>query len=180
VLTIDPIATGVSPAPYTPLPLWNTGGMNYRLISEQLAGGYQVHTLAVFAMHVKRQSEYYIFKIFLPLILMVAVSWGALWIPPGDLNSQLVISITTILTLVTFSVALSNILPPVPYLTFCDMFFLVCFVFVLFSIGEVLMVHARHSRGSAETARQIRRATRRSLPPAFVLAIVTLGYVFLR
>jgi hypothetical protein len=179
-LTIDPDATGVSGAPFTPLPLWDTGQMNYRLISEDLAGGYTVHTLAVFAMHVKRQSDYYVFKIFLPLTLMVAVSWGALWIPPGDLNSQLVISITTILTLATFSVALSNILPPVPYLTFCDMFFLVCFVFVLFSIGEVLLVHSRHSTGSQQIARQIRGATRRSIPPAFVLAILSLGYAFLR
>lgn len=82
--------------------------------------------------------------------------------------------------LVAFSVAISNVLRPVPYLTFCDMFFLVCFVFVLLSIGEVLTVHARHNREGAEVARKIRRATRRLLPPAFVAVVATFAFVFVR
>jgi hypothetical protein len=178
-LGIDSSSTGVSPAPFTPLPLWDTGRMSYRLTNDDFDGGFEVSTHAVFAMHVKRHSEYYIYKIFLPLVLMVAISWGALWIPPADLNSQLVTSVTTVLTLVAFSVAISNVLPPVPYLTFCDVFFLICFVFVFISIGEVLIVHARHSRGKEEVARKIRHATRRLLPPAFVLAILSFGFIFL-
>jgi hypothetical protein len=180
ILAIDPDSTGVSPAPYTPLPLWSTGRMSYWVMKEGFTTPDQIHTRAVFAMHAKRDSEYYIFKIFLPLVLMVAISWGALWIPPADLNSQLVTSVTTVLTLVAFSVAISNVLPPVPYLTFCDMFFLVCFVFVLVSIGEVLTVHAWHNREGAEVARKIRRGTRRLLPPTFVLVILTFSYLFLR
>jgi hypothetical protein len=180
VLAIEAQTTGISHAPYTQLPLWNTGYMSYRVINEPPASRYDVRTRAIFAIHVKRDSEYYIFKIFLPLVLMVAISWGALWIPPADLNSQLVTSVTTVLTLVAFSVAISNVLPPVPYLTFYDIFFLICFVFVLVSIGEVLTVHACHNRSGAEVARQIRRATRRLLPPAFVFAVLTFGYIFLR
>ena len=77
---------------------------------------------------------------------MVAVSWGVFWIPADDLNSQLLISVTTVLTLVAFSVALSNILPPVPYLTFYDAFFLICFLFILLTIVEVLIAHTVHRR----------------------------------
>ena len=139
--------------------------------------GYKTRTHAVFTMHVTRDSGYYIYKVFVPLVLMVAISWGTLWIPPADLNSQLVTSVTTVLTLVAFSVAISNVLPPVPYLTFCDMFFLVCFVFVLLSIGEVLIVHAQHNGAGAEVARKMRRATRSLLPP-FLLVIVTFSYLF--
>jgi hypothetical protein len=69
---------------------------------------------------------------------MVAVSWGVLWIPLNDLNSQLLVSVTTVLTLVAFSVAISNILPPVAYLTFYDGFFLLSFLFILLTIGEAL------------------------------------------
>jgi hypothetical protein len=180
VLTVDPDSTGVSSAPYTPLPLWNTGPMISRIITGYSERGYKVRTHAVFTMHVKRQSEYYIYKIFVPLVLMVAISWGALWIPPADLNSQLVTSVTTVLTLVAFSVAISNVLPPVPYLTFCDMFFLVCFVFVLLSVAEVLAVHAWHNREGAAVARKIRHATRCLLPPAFVAVVAAFAFVFVR
>jgi hypothetical protein len=180
VLANDPGSSGISDAPFTPLPLWRIGRMSFRVTPQDTDTIYQVRTHAVFSLHVERDSEYYIFKIFLPLVLMVAISWGAFWIPPVDLNSQLVISVTTVLTLVAFSVAISNVLPPVPYLTFCDMFFLVCFVFVFLSIGEVLTVHARHNMGGAEMARTIRRTTRRVLPPAFVVVTLTFGFIFLR
>jgi hypothetical protein len=179
-LAIDPERSGVSPAPYTPLPLWQTGRMSYRVTGTDPANGSETRSEIIFAMHVKRDSEYYIFKIFVPLVLMVAISWGALWIPPADLNSQLVTSVTTVLTLVAFSVAISNVLPPVPYLTFCDMFFLVCFVFVLLSIGEVLIVHGQHRRAGDEVARKIRHATRRLLPPIFVMVMLVFSYIFLR
>jgi hypothetical protein len=180
VLAVDPDSSGVSPAPYTPLPLWNTGRMSYRMINEDPSAGHKVRPRPVFTMHVKREYQYYIYKVFVPLVLMVAISWGALWIPPADLNSQLVTSVTTVLTLVAFSVAISSVLPPVPYLTFCDVFFLICFVFVLLSIGEVLAVHSRHNRGGAEGARKIRRATRCLLPATFVVVVLTFAVVFIR
>jgi hypothetical protein len=131
-------------------------------------------------MHIKRNSEYYFFRIFVPLVLMVAISWGTLWIPPADLNSQLVTSVTTVLTLVAFSVAISNVLPPVPYLTFCDVFFLICFAFVLLSVAEVLTVHTWHNGRGAAVASKVRRITRRLLPASFTLIISAFAYVFLR
>ncbi|HZP46201.1 MAG TPA: hypothetical protein VFB15_11185 [Candidatus Binataceae bacterium] len=179
-ISVDPTTTGVSRAPYTPLPLWRTGPMSYRLDRGEIENGTLVPTHAVFAIHVQRVSEYYIYTIFLPLFLMVAISWGALWIPPGDLNSQLVISVTTVLTLVAFSVGTTNVLPPVPYLTFCNMFFLICFVFVFISVGEILIVHTWHNRRDAARARQIRETTRRVLPPAFLLTTGVFAYLFLR
>jgi hypothetical protein len=180
VLSIDPQSTGVSSASYTPLPLWKTGKMSYRLIGGLLENGVIKRTHAVFAMRVTRTSEYYVYTIFLPLLLMVAISWGALWIPPSDLNSQLVVSVTTVLTLVAFSIGTTNVLPPVPYLTFCNMFFLICFVFVFISVGEILIVHAWHNRRGVAIALRIRHKTRLMLPPAFGLVTSIFAVLFLR
>jgi hypothetical protein len=92
--------------------------VTYQSIPGEVEKGYGVRSHIVFGLHIVRHADYYVFRIFLPLFLMVAVSWGVLWISPDDLNSQLMISVTTVLTLVAFSVAISNVLPPVPYLTF--------------------------------------------------------------
>jgi hypothetical protein len=166
-LEVDPNNTGISSAAYTPLPLWQTREITYRSVSGELAGegsAIEASSHVVFGIHVKRKSEYYTFRIFLPLALMVAVSWGVLWIPIDDLNSQLLISVTTVLTLVAFSVALSNILPPVAYVTFYDAFFLLCFLFILLTIGEALIVHGTHRRADHAAAMRIRRVTRPLLP----------------
>lgn len=180
ILSVDPATTGVSKASYTPLPLWKTGRMRYRLTRDEVEEGRIIPTHAIFAMHVVRDSEYYIYTIFLPLFLMVAISWGALWVPPSDLNSQLVVVVTTVLTLVAFSVSITNVLPPVPYLTFCNVFFLICFVSVFISVGEILIVHTWHDRKNAALARKIRQATRRLMPPTFFLATAIFAYLFLR
>jgi Neurotransmitter-gated ion-channel ligand binding domain len=180
VLRVDPQTTGISQAPYTPLPLWHTGPVTSGTVTGANAPNYAVHTRLMFDIHVTRNSEYYIFRIFLPLTLMVAVSWGVLWIPPSDLNSQLLISVTTLLTLVAFSVALSNVLPPVPYLMFHDIFFLDAFFFIMLSIGESLFIHAIFHSAGHEAALRARRTTRVLMPILFVLTIPLLSVMFLR
>jgi hypothetical protein len=179
VLTVDPRTTGISQRRYTPLPLWQTGSINYRSAGPEVEADDKVSDLT-FRIHVVRNSEYYVYRIFLPLALMVAVSWGVLWIPPGDLNSQLLISVTTLLTLVAFSVALSNILPPVAYLTFYDMFFLDSFFFIMISMGESLAIHSVfHGRGHQAASRG-RRTTRLLLPLMYIATIPILAWTFLR
>lgn len=130
--------------------------------------GNKVRSHVVFGVHIVRHSQYYLFRIFVPLFLMVAISWGVLWIPPNDLNSQLTISVTTVLTLVAFSVAVSNVLPPVPYLTFYDSFFLISFLFILLTITEAIIIHTIHGKNHT-TALKVRRRTRRLFPLLFVV-----------
>ena len=178
VITADPESTGASHASYTPLPLWTTGPVTFRSIAGEVGEGDRAPSHVVFGIHVKRHSEYYVFRIFLPLFLMVSISWGVLWIPPSDLNSQLLISVTTVLTLVAFSVAVSNVLPPVPYLTFYDSFFLVSFFFIMLTIGEAIMVHLMHGRNRAQ-ALKVRSLTRRLFPPAFIFTALLMAVIFL-
>jgi len=182
VLQVDPESTGISTAPYTPLPLWSTGPVTSRSVAASASidrTGPEASSHVVFEIKVVRNSEYYTFRIFVPLALMVAVSWAVLWIPPDDLNSQLLIAVTTVLTLVAFSVALSNILPPVAYLTFYDAFFLVCFFFILLTVAEALVVHTSHRKFGHAGAVRIRHMTRRILPLSFVAIALMLIFGFI-
>jgi Neurotransmitter-gated ion-channel ligand binding domain len=179
LLTADQESTGVSSAPYTPLPLWDTGSIKYRSRAGHIGNGPGAVSYVVFRIHVVRHSEYYIFRIFVPLFLMVAISWGVLWIPPADLASQLTISVTTVLTLVAFSVAVSNVLPPVPYLTYYDSFFLVSFLFILLTTAEAILIHTANGR-DRDAALTLRRFTRRLIPSLYLIAVVVMAFIFLR
>jgi hypothetical protein len=180
LLSASPSSTGISTASYTPLPLWHTGTVTYETAIGNMEAGETAQRHVIFKIRVVRNSEYYIYRIFLPLSLMVAVSWGVLWVPPNDLNSQLLISVTTVLTLVAFSVALSNILPPVAYLTFYDIFFLASFLFILLAIGEPLVVHAIYNANGRDAASKARHITRILLPVLFPVLILFLAYIFLK
>ncbi|HEX4210347.1 MAG TPA: hypothetical protein VHY56_08140, partial [Candidatus Binataceae bacterium] len=70
LLRADPARTGISSASYTPLPLWHTGTVRFRAALSQSAEGSQGGQYHVtFQIRVVRNSEYYIYRIFLPLAL---------------------------------------------------------------------------------------------------------------
>ncbi len=123
---------------------------------------------AHFEILVRRKYAFYLWKIFLPLLLMVILSWTVYWIDTRDLSSQVQISITTILTVIAFAFSISLSLPKVPYLTFIDAFFLDCLVFVFFTAIEMTTVHVTGRTRRAAFGVKIRRVSRVAVPIAFV------------
>ena len=133
-----------------------------------------------FGMQVTRRSTYYIWKVFVPLVLMVCVSWGVFWIEPGDLNSQIQVSVTTILTVIAFAFAISSSMPRVPYLTYIDAFFLQCYVFVFLAFTEIMLVHVTHrSDRRRDLGIKVRDWSRIVVPSAFVVSNVIIAVRFL-
>src|SRR5579862_6412145 len=103
-------------------------------------------TEVVFSIHVKRHYGFYVWKVFIPLLLMVFLSWSVFWVDPFDLSNQVQIAVTTILTVIAFAFAISVTMPRVPYITFIDAFFLTCYVFVFIAVVELMTVHTAHRR----------------------------------
>src|SRR4051812_36284102 len=63
-------------------------------------------------------------KSFLPLVLIVMMSWAVFWIDPNTSNSQISIAVTSMLTLIAYRFAVDGQLPRLPYMTRLDTFFL--------------------------------------------------------
>jgi hypothetical protein len=135
---------------------------------------------ARFNINMKRKSSFYVWKVFLPLLLMVFLSWAVFWIETSDIQTQVTIAVTTILTVIAFAFAISATMPRVPYLTYIDAFFLQCYVFVFLSMVELMLVHIAHR---TETRRDLgirmRRITRYAIPAAFVVSNVVIALRFL-
>jgi len=133
-----------------------------------------------FGLQVTRRSAYYVWKVFVPLVLMVCVSWGVFWVEPSDLGSQVQISVTTILTVIAFAFAISSSMPRVPYLTYIDAFFLQCYVFVFVAFTEIIIVHVTHrSDRRRDLGLKIRNTSRIAVPAAFVISNVIIAMRFL-
>jgi hypothetical protein len=131
-----------------------------------------------FAIEVKRKFNFYIWKVFLPLLLMVVLSWSVFWIDVSELSSQVTISVTTILTVIAFAFAISSNLPKVPYLTFIDVFFLSCYVFVFLTAVELTLVHLAGRSKRDKVGRTIRRFSRILLPVLFVVTNLVMILIY--
>ncbi|HEY6419149.1 MAG TPA: hypothetical protein VIX59_09115 [Candidatus Binataceae bacterium] len=164
---------------YSSLAQWELGAVSPRIGTYRLFGNTDISEIE-FDIVVQRRYRFYLWKVMLPLLLMVMLSWAVFWVEPRDLSSQVQIAVTTILTVIAFAFAISATMPRVPYLTYIDGFFLECYVFVFISSLEVMTVHVSHrSERLADRGIRIRRISRWFIPAAFLVTNLILIRVFL-
>jgi hypothetical protein len=133
---------------------------------------------ARFALVVTRHSGFYIWKVFLPMIVMTMIPWSVFWVDTKEFDWQMKIPIAVMLALVAFEFAVARDLPRVPYVTFLDAVFLTCFMYVFVCIVEIVAVHAMIRWNMRPLADKIHWHARWAVPAAFLLTLLVLIPLF--
>jgi hypothetical protein len=125
-----------------------------------------------FSFKAKRQSGYFIFKVIIPLVFIVAMSWVVFWIDPKESGPQISVAVTTMLTLIAYRFAVGTFLPRISYLTRLDLFILTSTVIVFAGLIEVVITTKLANSEKLAQARAIDRWSRWLFPAAFFVATV--------
>ena len=128
----------------------------------------------VFEFIARRNVEYYILKVILPLVLIVMMSWSVFWTEPTNSNTQFSIAVTSMLTLIAYRFAVDTQLPRLPYMTRLDAFFLVSTLLVFLSLIEVLVTTVLDNNQQLERAKKLDRYCRVIVPVIFVIASIAI------
>ena len=80
-------------------------------------------------LNIERNSAHYIYKIIIPVFLILSVAWFVLWIPTHHLESRLTTSIVALLALIAYNFVFSEDIPKLNYLTALDKYILLSYVF---------------------------------------------------
>ena len=80
-------------------------------------------------LDIERKSGYYIFKIIIPIFLILAVCWSSIWINPREIESRLTITIVCLLSLIAYNFVIDSELPKLEYLTIMDYIILISYVY---------------------------------------------------
>jgi hypothetical protein len=163
-----PVSTATEFSTYSSLESWRFKSLTFNISSAASQFGMHEISEARFEITVARRYGFYLWKEFLPLLLMVVVSWSVFWFDPPEASSQVTIAVTTILTIIAFALAISLTLPRLPYLTFADAFFLTCYIFAFVTMVELTAVHVAYRNERHMLAARIRRTARWLVPTAFV------------
>jgi hypothetical protein len=123
-----------------------------------------------FRMQFKRKVQFYIWKTVIPLTLVIFMPWTVFWVHPKHLEAQIAITVTSMLTMVTFQFLLSNILPPLSYLTKMDVFVFGANLIVFLVLIETILSSYYNDRNDLETAELIDKRSRVIFP---ILLIIT-------
>jgi hypothetical protein len=178
-LEYDNRVSGVGTQPFVELAQWKILGLQGAVKLNAAGAGSMKTSELEMDVVVQRRYRYYIWKVFLPLLAMVAIAYSAFWIKIGDYTTQISITLTAILTEIAFLFAISTNLPKVPYLTFIDAFFLVSFVFSCACIVELVAVHQSLERNRPEFAARVRTVSRTLYPVIYAAVLAAVSVVFL-
>ncbi|HEX9500209.1 MAG TPA: hypothetical protein VGA10_01015 [Thermoanaerobaculia bacterium] len=164
---------------FSSLAQWHLTGLHSQLLDAATYGGMTVPE-ARFEIDVTRRSSFYLWKVFIPLLLMVFLSWAVFWIEADDLSNQIQVAVTTILTVIAFAFAISATMPRLPCLTYIDAFFLECYIYVFLAVVELMTVHVTHrSERRRDLGIRIRKYSRWLIPASFVVTNAIIAMHFL-
>lgn len=117
----------------------------------------------------ERRKPYYIYKVIVPLILIVSMSWIVFWIDPQEFGPQVSVAVTTMLTLIAYRFAVGANIPNLDYMTRLDYFILGSTILVYLTLFQAVATSTITRIGHKPRALAIDRACRILFPSVFVL-----------
>ncbi len=130
-------------------------------------GDYTINERTVFARYnliVRgiREPGYYIWQVFLPLFIIIGVSWVVFWV--RSFGDQLGTAFTLMLTVVAFNFYTSTLLPRLPYNTFIEAVIISGYGAISVAILLIVAGHVLQEKGREKTAERFARLSRWGYP----------------
>ena len=125
-----------------------------------------------FMLEARRNAQYYLLTMFLPMSLIVFMSWTAFWIQPNVVPPRIAISTASIFSLIAFGFSVRLSLPRVSYLTRADLFVIGCTLLVFLALGAAVIGSRWASADKLEQAVRLNATTRWVYAALFLVVIV--------
>jgi hypothetical protein len=151
---------------------WIILGWNAEAGPFELSPGVRNNAGFALSLEAKRKVGYFIIKVIIPLMFIVAMSWVVFWIDPRESGTQISVAITTMLTLIAYRFAVGTSLPKVSYLTRLDYFILAATVLIFASLIEVVTTSFYAKGNNLARAQAIDHWSRWLFPAVFVLVVL--------
>lgn len=132
---------------------------------EQRVNSYEV------SIFLERNVEYYIFKLMLPIILLLTLTWAIFWIDIRDLETRITMSIVTFLALIAYNFVIDNDLAKLSYLTFLDAVILVSYLFAGLPTFMAIYCKRQIAKNNTEWSKKINSLSRIGFPLTYALSV---------
>lgn len=121
---------------------WNIKNVDlqYKLYKDPIESRFNDGILLV--INIERKYWYYIFKIILPIILILTICWSSIWVDPKEIESRLTITIVCLLSLIAYNFVIDEEMPKLDYLTSLDLIILLSYLYA--AVPNFLAVLSHH------------------------------------
>lgn len=131
----------------------------------------------VFTVTLERKPWSVVWKVIIPLIVLVLMMWAVFWMDVDILSDRLNIAFIGILTIVAYQFLIDSSMPRVSYFTFTDTVLLFSFMVMCLSIFESLVLHALCRAGRKATAERVDYYAQWAFPVIYFTGLIV-SYVY--
>jgi hypothetical protein len=113
------------------------------------------HSVLRYSLKIARPWSFFVWKLLLPLLIVLASSWGALLLAPQQIDSRVALPVTALLTAVFLQETYADTLPDLGYLVLMDQVYVMAYVLIFVSILEVIVTAYWINRDEETWARRV-------------------------
>lgn len=129
-----------------------------------------------FEIEAQRRLNFYIFRMFVPLFIILSIGWATFFIQSYD--SRITVASGNLLLFIAFNFTIGGELPRLGYLTFLDTLLLACFVITAAVFAMNIYLKRMDDTLDARHKRRLDRALIVGYPLLFGVGVVALLFIF--
>jgi hypothetical protein len=154
---------------------WLVTGHDTRITTETDTTDFPTSSFT-FRFHAARHLDYYVFRIFVPILIIVLVSWVAFFL--RDYGKRIDVAGANLLLFIAFNFTIGNDLPRLGYLTFLDTFLLTAFVITSMVFLLAVYMKRMETDGKAELTHRIDGYVVWLYPVAYLLGTALMLWLY--
>lgn len=148
-----------------------------RLSGHRFYGEVKPVSELLFTITLQRESASVVWKVILPLIILVLLMWAIFWMEVDNLSDRLNVAFIGILTIVAYQFLIEGSMPRISYFTFTDTVLLYSFVVMCLSVLESLVLTTMCKAGHKAAAERVDHVARWAFPLIY-FAGLTVSYFY--
>jgi len=166
--TISGFREGIS------IPEWNIEAVNGHVNEIAVMRSDTPFSRYILEIEIARKPGFYVWKVFLPLVVIVALSWSVFWMTDERFSGRSRISSTGVLTIVAYQFVFADNMPRVGYLTLLDQVMIGSFGLLAVTVVESLFVDRANKQDPAKAIR-IDHTSRWLFPTVYAAMLATIA-----
>lgn len=156
------------------VPDWDLGAMRASVAEAQEARSGAPFSEMTIDVPAVRRPGFYLSKVMLPLLVIVACTWTTFWMTGEGAPTRLQRMFIALLSIVAFTQVIAQHLPRISYVTFLDAVMYAAFASTGATLIQVVATHRAEARGAKDVAVKLDRIARVAFPLGFALTIAAL------
>jgi TPR repeat protein len=155
----------------------NSKGHGWHLLGEKLLFSKEVRdnrlfSIATLELKIKRQPNYYLFKIILPIFILFLVSTSQFWLRWDRLDARVSIASSSLVAVIAYQFLIQDDLPKLPYMTLLDLILGITFFMISIGIAELALVFSLIKNKHKKLAERIDWHSRYAFPTFLIFIII--------